>query len=374
MPSKARKKPRRSRRAGPPPAPRRHSAKALTGNRFATLLATVRPEVDARLAGFLEAKQDAAARQAPQVQAVLRELVLLCQRGGKRTRPALAITGLLVTRSTRDWEAALDVGVALELLHAYLLIHDDWMDRDQMRRGAPTAHAALSRRFRSEHLGAAGAVLAGDYAAGLALEALCKVDAQPAVLVKLVERFTDMHQAAVLGQELDVLATRAEVETTYRLKTASYSVLGPLLMGAELAAGSSDLCGALERFAIPTGVAFQLRDDLLNVFGDPAITGKPVGSDIQEGKRTLLAQVAQKRLSPADRKIWNAAYGNRKASKKQLAAATALLEKCGARAACEQRMAELVQRAREASDSPLFEKKARDLLHDAIEYLIRREY
>jgi geranylgeranyl diphosphate synthase type I len=363
------KMPAKSRAVGP---------KKLPGNPFLALLGTLRPEVNARLAGFLDAKLDAATRRAPSLRHVLHELVSLCQRGGKRTRPALVVVGQLAARDSKDlaseeWGSALDVGVALELLHAYFLIHDDWMDRDEVRRGAPTVHTALARRLGSPHLGAAVAVLAGDYAAGLALEALCRVDTSPDVLSRLMLSFADMQQAAVLGQQLDVLAAQDTVETTYQLKTASYSVQGPLLMGAQLAGANGEVCQALERLAIPTGIAFQMRDDLLNAFGDPDTTGKPVGSDIQEGKRTLLAQLAMRYLTGKDKKDFMTAYGNAKATKKQLARAVALLESSGARAITEQRLQSLLMEAQRTIDAAPFRPKGKQLLRGAVDYLIRRE-
>lgn len=373
-PVSRRKTPTRSRAVAP---------KKLPGNPFQALLNTIKPEVNARLAGFLDAKLDAATRRAPSLRHVFHELVSLCQRGGKRTRPALVVVGQLVAQDSQDkagqertspeWEGALDVGVALELLHAYFLIHDDWMDRDEVRRGAPTVHTALTRRLGSPHLGAAVAVLAGDYAAGLALEALCRVDTSPDILSRLMLCFADMQQAAVLGQKLDVLAAQDTVETTYQLKTASYSVQGPLLMGAHLAGASSDVCRALERLAIPTGVAFQLRDDLLNAFGNSQTTGKSVGSDIQEGKRTLLAQIALRRLSGKEKKEFLVSYGNPKATKKQLSRAVALLESSGARAVTEQRLHTLLTEAQGAINDAPFHRKGKQLLHGAVEYLIRRE-
>jgi geranylgeranyl diphosphate synthase type I len=375
MAKKIRKPAARGKTAAKPPAV---GAKKLPGNPFQALLGTIKPELNARLAGFLDAKLDAATRRAPSLRQVLHELVSLCQRGGKRTRPALVVVGQLATRDSEawaahEWEGALDVGVALELLHAYFLIHDDWMDRDEVRRGAPTVHTALTRRLGSPHLGAAVAVLAGDYAAGLALEALCRVDTSADVLNRLMLAFADMQQAAVLGQQLDVLAAQDTVETTYQLKTASYSVQGPLLMGAHLAGASGEVCQALERLAIPTGIAFQMRDDLLNAFGDPKTTGKPVGSDIQEGKRTLLAQLAMRHLAGKEKKEFMAAYGNAKATKKQLSRAVALLESSGARAITEQRLQSLLLEAQRTIDAAPFRPKGKQLLHGAVDYLIRRE-
>ena len=123
-------------------------------------------------------------------------------------------------------------GVALELLQAYFLIHDDWMDQDLERRGGPTVHAHLGRRFRSTSKGASAAILTGDYAVALATRVLANLDLPGRRLSGVLTCFADMQLDAVAGQGLDVIGRGRDVELTYRLKTASYTVRGPLIMGA----------------------------------------------------------------------------------------------------------------------------------------------
>jgi geranylgeranyl diphosphate synthase type I len=185
--------------------------------------------------------------------------------------------------------------IAMELLQAYLLIHDDWMDDDDVRRGGPSVHVVLRERFGSKALGDAGAILAGDLASGFAQEALLESDVAPKRVVRAARVFATIQSDVVRGQiaEMGLAGSkgggkRPTVETVHALKTATYTVTGPLLLGAALAGADDAGFAALERFGRPLGIAFQLRDDLLGVFGDPSATGKPVGNDIRQGKRTAL--------------------------------------------------------------------------------------
>jgi geranylgeranyl diphosphate synthase type I len=353
--------------------PELRSAKTLRNNPFSALLKTVKADVDSRLKGFLDAKLDGVERHAPEVAGVIGELGALCQRGGKRLRPALVVTGFLSSSDSNDWEAALDAGVALELLHAYFLVHDDWMDQDDLRRGDLTVHAALSRRFKSSHLGAAAAILAGDYAVALATEALCRVDLPARDLPRLLMAFAEMQQAAVIGQQLDVLNAGDSVEAMYRLKTGSYTVRGPLLMGALLANAKPRVERALERFAMPAGVAFQLRDDLLSAFGNPEVTGKPYGNDIQRGKRTLLVELALEHGTREQKRALRTAYGNANADPKQLGRAIDALERSGARALVEKRIEILTTEAVSELKTSALNPKGKQLLAGAVEVLVRRD-
>ena len=322
-------------------APQRVAAKALALDPFAALLTSVKPDIDARLAGFLDAKMDEIRPHGPRVQEMLREARDLCLRGGKRLRPALVIAGFQSAQPRADWDAALDAGVAIELLHAYFLIHDDWMDQDATRRGAPSVHTSLSARYRSVHIGSSSAILAGDYIAALATEALSRVDIAAARMPRVFTCFARMQADAVAGQQLDLLGT-SDAERTYRLKTGSYTVRGPLVLGALLAGAKPSVIEALERYSLPVGVAFQMRDDLLSAFGDPKDNGKPFANDIRSGKRTALVAHTLRRAKASDKKAFSAAFGNAKATKKQLVRAVHILESSGARAAVERRIQTLV--------------------------------
>jgi geranylgeranyl diphosphate synthase type I len=252
------------------------------------------------------------------------------------------------------------------------LIHDDWMDRDPVRRGAPAVHAHLAKRFRSEHKGHASAILAGDYAVALASEALARVETAPAKLARMLVCFAEMQLDAVAGQQLDVIGKTRDVERVYALKTSSYTVRGPLRLGALLAGAAPRTLTALDRYALPAGIAFQLRDDLLSAFGEPRQTGKPFGSDLKSGKRTALLLTALGLARGADRRLLDAVIANRRARDGDVRRAVAVLERCGARAEVEARIEALVQEALSALRVGRITSEGRGLLEGAARALTAR--
>jgi geranylgeranyl diphosphate synthase, type I len=336
------------------------------------VLSAVKQDVDARLQGFLDARLDAVRTHGDDVVTMVDAIRDLCMRGGKRTRPALLVVGYRATNASATLEPALDAGVAVELLHAYFLIHDDWMDRDLVRRGGPAVHALLGKRFRSQRLGDMSGILAGDYAAALATEAISRVDIAGNRLARVLGCFAQMQSDAVIGQQLDVLAKPKDVERAYELKTGSYTVRGPLRLGALLAGASPRILTALDRFALPVGVAYQLRDDLLNVFGDPKRTGKPFGGDLKSGKRTPLVLEALKRARGRDHRILSGVLGNPRASNAQIGRAVEVIERCGARAAIEARIDELASSSLVALRAGGLSPEATALLEGAARALSQR--
>jgi geranylgeranyl diphosphate synthase type I len=273
--------------------------------------------------------------------AAVSELTL---RKGKRLRPALVALGLRAVSGRADLKLAVEAGAALELLHTYLLIHDDWMDDDAVRRGGPTVHVMLARKLRSERLGHASAILAGDYALSLATETLAKLRVPSERLRGLLVCFTEMHEHAVFGQELDISGTSPGPEKAYALKTASYSVRGPLRLGALLAHARPPTLDTLDRFAVPVGIAFQLRDDILSAFGDPRETGKPLGGDLRSGKRTPLVLHASEKARGRDRQRLARVLGNERASDADVRLALDVIVRTGAREVVEARIDALVRR------------------------------
>lgn len=303
---------------------------------------------------------------------MVRAVDSLCQRGGKRLRPGLCVVGALVKDDRTHVPAAIEAGVSLELLQAYFLIHDDWMDQDDERRGGPTAHVSLGKQFRSKELGERSAILAGDHAVALSTAHLATLDIPKARLQKVFVQFAEMQLAAVAGQQVDIIGKTENPELTYELKTASYTVRGPLLVGAEIAGASARAKAALDAYSLPTGIAFQLRDDLIGVFGKPEHTGKPRGGDLKEGKNTSLVQVAKKRLKKQDRGALETVFGNRRATSAQVERAISLLESCGAREAIEQRISALKQEALSHLDTSAISTSGRALLEGAVVALADR--
>lgn len=244
--------------------------------------------------------------------------------GGKRFRALFCYWGWqavaargddfdLAADASSDLEGVVAVAAALEIFHAAALVHDDIMDNSDLRRGEPSLH----RRFETLHrdrgwtgsstgYGSAAALLLGDlllgWSDGLFERGLAAADRDAAAATRA--EFDRMRTEVMLGQYLDMLEEhswrgRPEAELLARAhrvivyKSAKYSVEAPLAVGASLAGGSLAQVAALREFGLPLGVAFQLRDDLLGVFGDPAVTGKPAGDDLREGKRTVLVNLAR---------------------------------------------------------------------------------
>jgi geranylgeranyl diphosphate synthase type I len=324
---------------------RREAHAPADTNPFHLLLKQVRRDVDARLSALFQRKLTEAEPLGTDVVALVDSLRDLTMRGGKRFRPALLFAAYHAVDDIAPDGIALDAGAALELLQTYLLVHDDWMDRDDVRRGGPAVHAMLARHYGSRTMGDAAALLAGDYAAAIALEALSSVDARGDRVARAVVLFAQIQQDAIRGQQIDLAGKSDNIEVMHDLKTGSYTVRGPMLLGAVLAGGGPDVVARLGRFSQPLGVAFQLRDDLLGAFGHPKETGKPFGSDIRSGKKTALVDEALGRVGSSDRHLLVETLGRRDANEAEVEAVVALFERSGAREAVERRLQQLVKKA-----------------------------
>jgi geranylgeranyl diphosphate synthase type I len=227
-----------------------------------------------------------------------RDLVMA---GGKRIRPTFAYWGWRgVVGSAEPVEGVLPALGALELMHTFALVHDDLMDRSATRRGRPTAHRLFAAQH-GERFGDSAAILVGDLCLVWADQLLARAEVSATTMMEVRARYDRMRVEAVAGQYLDVLGetdpTSWSVERALlvaRHKTASYTVQWPLGFGLSLAsAGRADLDEAYRVYGLAVGEAFQLRDDLLGVYGDPAVTGKPACDDLNTGKPTTLLMLAQ---------------------------------------------------------------------------------
>lgn len=351
----------------------RRAAKTLPGNPFLALLHEVKPEVDRRLATCLDEELAHMGAVGDAVFEMLLAAKDLTLRGGKRLRAALVLAGQKATESrVSSWDRGLDVGVAIELLQSYLLIHDDWMDQDDRRRGGPSVHVTLARRFRSTHSGACGAILAGDYLAALATRQLVRATRRHAHHAELLQAFADMQLSTVAGQQLDATRLGRDAEKVYELKTASYTVAGPLQLGALLGGADRRTQNALQRFAKPLGIAFQLRDDLLGLFAPSKRTGKPLANDLREGKRTWTLEWALANGTARQRRQIRAAYGMASARSAEVRSALEALRASGAADATEARLNEHVGKSLKALEAARLRPAGEALLLGAARALLER--
>lgn len=307
-------------------------------------------------------------------------------RGGKRVRPTLLLLGYAAGRGAADGvgdggtadsgaadsaaggggsaqDAVMGPALALELLHTCALLHDDVIDRAATRRGRPTVHHAVADEHRAagwvgdaHQYGEATAILLGDLAFAHADDLFLDADVPAADLLAGFRRFTVLREEVMAGQYLDLHAATARLTsrelalTVATLKSGRYSVARPLEIGALLAGADASLVAALGEVGDPLGRAFQVRDDLLGVFGEEAVTGKSVASDLAEGKRTLLIAEAAERLAPADRERLEAGLGDPQLPADEAAALRDLLDACGAREATERYVEGAVDEALAALD------------------------
>ncbi len=353
---------------------------------FEQFVARVRAHVDARLAWWLDERVDQARSRGDDVAAVADAVRQLVLRGGKRMRAVLLAAAYEGCQGHGGLEAVTAGGASLELLQAYLLVHDDWMDGDDVRRGGPSVPAMIRARFggrdracsgssRGQHQGDSASILAGDLAAAWALASMLELTAIPSQRVAhAVGELARIEEEVVHGQLLDVCAGARDafdVEVGYALKTASYTVRGPIVMGARLAGADDALVASLVAFAEPLGVAFQLRDDMLGIFGDVAATGKPFAGDLRKGKRTSV--VIEAMQDPLARELLSGVLGHADASESEIAKTVLRLKECGAERRVEERIAALVAQSRSALQRAGITASGRALLAEAVAALTERD-
>jgi geranylgeranyl diphosphate synthase type I len=349
--------------------------------------------IEAALASYLDARSADAAAIDPVFAEATDALVAFVLNGGKRIRPTFAWWGWRGAGGSAGSPEAVPVLraiSALELVQACALIHDDLMDASATRRGRPTVHVEFARRHagaawrgKPARFGAAAAILLGDLALAWADDMLNAAGLPPAAMRRVAVPWRAMRTEMLGGQFLDVYtqstgdtSARAALQID-RYKTAAYTVERPLHVGAAIADGPPELVAAYRRFGADIGVAFQLRDDLLGVFGDPTVTGKPAGDDLREGKRTLLLALAVERAQERGRMdalaSIDAAVGDPGLDDVAVDRVRDLLTELGAVQSVEQRIAALTGSALDAlSAADVVEPAASQLAELAIAATRRR--
>ncbi|MCR3750386.1 polyprenyl synthetase family protein [Lentzea californiensis] len=323
--------------------------------------------LDGALHDFLLARQDLA----PELAAELRELILA---GGKRIRPTFAWWGWRAGGGSPPVDAVVQAMVALELLQCCALVHDDVMDRSATRRGKPSVHESFAARHRRERwaasarqYGDSAAILVGDLALAWADDALVTAGLPADALSRAWGPWQAMRTEMIMGQHLDLLAVARREESLEHsvrvaaLKTAAYTVERPLHLGAALAGADDDVVDCLRAYGHDIGVAFQLRDDLIGVFGDSSVTGKPVGEDLREGKRTPLMSIALSRAqgNPVAQRLLRRCLESGVVSDRTVDDVRALLVELGAVAAVEKHIEKLAGTGMAALDRAAIPSDAR---------------
>ena len=313
----------------------------MTG--YSPTFEALRDEVDSVLFTFLRSRRSELEDSA----VLFDEVERMLRAGGKRIRPCFCYWGYRSAGGPHDPEIV-SAAAALELLHTFALIHDDLMDGSVHRRGVPTVHVAQDDST---------AVLAGDLALVLADELLMSARF-PDTVAAAFEDYSRMRREVIAGQFLDIRSAGSSIdEATARriavLKSGRYSVMEPLVVGAALAGAGDEIRAVLMSFGEPLGEAFQMKDDLLGLFGDPETTGKPVDGDIREGKRHLLFAKTSSALDENDKHFFVTRWGAPDLSAEEVERLRSLVDTSGARRDVELLVDELSGRALEVLPGPL---------------------
>ena len=350
---------------------------------FASYIGKTKKLLMADLDEFLSAKRKDMSGLKPWGGDVVRRLARFTRKG-KMIRGGLVSLGWEMAGGKAS-RAAIRAGTAFELIQSGLLIHDDVMDRDARRRGAPSVHEQYARLAESAgiddpaHFGTSLAVCAGEIAIFLAFEALAGLPGLRSRAAAVQRLFAAEFGLVGLGQMRDIEAGSAgrplrerEVLELYRHKTARYSFALPLVAGWTLAGGRASVRARLEGLGEDLGLVFQLKDDELGLFGDEKLLGKPVGSDIRQGKKTLYYSGLMDRAAGADRDTVTAVFGRPDASEADIVRIRGLVERLGIKEEVRRVMERHARRAEKAIRALPVAARHREILQSLLAYSLSR--
>lgn len=340
--------------------------------------------INSELEGFFEKKIRQVRDISPHAIELMKHLREFNLRDAKRIRPIFLVFGYRCLRSPKDESDIIKAALAAELMESFLLVHDDIIDNDDIRRKKPTLHKVYgesSKKYRTDHahFGKSMAIIGGDILAILGSEILLSTNFKDSLKLRAIEKFNRVVINTGFGEMLDVISevdnkiSEKDISRIHELKTAKYTIEGPLHIGAILAGAKKHHLNTLSKYAIPLGKAFQIQDDILGVFGDEKKTGKPVGSDIKEGKKTLLILKALENSNLKDRMRIKHALGSRNLKKQQLSQVRNIIKDSGSLQYSRDLAKKLAEKAKSAISRSSLKKEGREFLIDIADYIINRE-
>jgi geranylgeranyl diphosphate synthase type I len=326
-------------------------------------------------------------KKAAQISPITAEMMRIYRRfmGGKNIRGSLTKLGYECFGGKEE-KAILKASLMVEILHATLLMHDDIMDKDVLRRGMSTIHIQYGklhqkryRRGEADHYGSCMGIDLGD--SGFALSHLLLADADFPDKIKsgVLRHFNQVLLTTAFGQAIDVSyellekITEEDVMRVHYYKTGNYTTTGPLQYGALFADASGQEIKRIEKYSLPIGIAFQLRDDELGLFSDEKTLGKPIGSDVKENKNTILHLKALEWANGEDKQFIKSAYGNRDLTKKELERVREITQKTGALDYSQKMGRRLVEKGKKHVPQITSDSELQDTLYKMADFMIERK-
>ena len=355
-----------------------------------SILKDYKARIDRQMSDFFDAKIKEAEKIDKSSAEMMRDLKEFNLRGGKRIRPALMIHGYKCFKEadTAEEKSLVFASLAIELMEGFLLIHDDVLDQDELRRGGPTIHKAYERKYAdvrniaSKRFGEGVAIVAGDMQNSLANEIILDSNFSSDTIKDFSKKYHEVALKTEYGWLCESMLAAKKIENiteddimkvnTY--KTAAYTIEGPLHTGALLAGAKKEQLKALSDFAVPVGIAFQIQDDILGMFGNEKKLGKPVGSDIKEGKVTLLIVKAFEKINEKDKKTLLNALGKKDISMKDIENVRKIITDSGSLDYSKKLAEKLIMQAKQSLDKADFRKEGKDFMMGIADFLIKREY
>jgi geranylgeranyl pyrophosphate synthase len=348
-------------------------------------LAAVKERVGLRLDGFYDEKIASAQAVDTVYAELLKEMQQFIRRGGKKLRPYLVYLGY-VGYGGSDIEGIIDIGASQELLHNFLLLHDDVMDRDIERYGGLNIAGRYAEKLQhmgddhARHHGASIAILAGDVNCGLSYELVASSGFDDDLKVQAMQRLNRAVYEVAGGQLLDIslplegkgVASEERIMQVYRYKTASYTFATTLQLGASMARAPQVQLDLLQQLSEPLGVAFQIIDDLISMFGDKGRGQQPDLGDLQQGKQTLLMCRAFKLADDSQRRVLERSFGNPQATAEDHTAVKAVLEETGAHAQTQAQAAHCAMEAGHVIGQLTVTPAVKEALTDLVALVVQR--
>ncbi len=368
---------------------------------FKLILKEYQQKINNQLELFFKQKIDQTKDISPHVLEMMQHLEEFTLRGGKRIRPILLIFGYkCINKTTTDKyyneelvneeNEIIKAAMAVELMESFLLIHDDIIDNDDLRRGKPTLHRIYEKNTTlnnkkeipddKKHFGKSMAIIGGDILAVLGSEILLSTNFSDQNKIETLNIFNKTIINTCFGEMLDVYSefeqglTEDDINKIHLLKTAKYTIEAPLHIGAIFAGANNVQLKTLSDYALNLGRAFQIQDDILGVFGNEQKLGKPVGSDLKEGKKTLLIIKALENCSDNDKSFILKNLGNKDLSLNDLEKFKEIIINTGSLGYSKNLANELAEKAKQTIINSDFNDVGKDFLINLADYIVNRKY
>lgn len=328
-----------------------------------------REKVNSELLTFLNKKLEKDGKYSKHVKELIENVLEYNVWGGKRIRPLTIISAY---KCFKDDDKVIPASICIELMQAYLLIHDDIIDKSDLRRGKPAMHKIYGKK--DNHFGISMAILAGDLCASYVYDGIIESDFSDKEKAEAIKYINWIINREIYGQALDISDSFRELKEEdvwkiYELKTATCTMQGPVYIGAVLANASKDKIERLQRYAYNMGLAFQIQDDINGIFGNAEEMGKPNDSDIKEGKKTLLIVKALEFSNKEDREFLLKKYGDSDINETDMIRIREIIKSCSALTHCKNKFNELIEKGKESLMNVELKEEGKDFLLEIADYI-----